>query len=73
MSIEPKFRYSEAPGMHVQYTCNGMECGFDSVGHDGDSFVCSVCGTSWNDTDDDGTLYAEWSGVDVDDLPVREW
>lgn len=70
--IPYSFRYDEAPAMHVAFSCDGAECGFNTVHHDGDSFICSDCGTSWPDTDDDGTLYADWSGVDTDHLPVKE-
>ena len=54
-------RYTEAPYMHISYSCGGLSCGSNTVEHDGDSFICSDCGTSWQ-CEDDGQLYEEWSG-----------
>ncbi|WP_330251800.1 hypothetical protein OG874_37660 [Nocardia sp. NBC_00565] len=55
-------RYSRPPSMSISYDCGGMSCGIGTIEHDGDSFVCSDCGTSWTDEGDDGELHEQWSG-----------
>lgn len=59
-------RYTEAPMMHISYDCLGMSCGQNTIYHDGDSFICKDCGTSWHDDCDEGELYEKWSGETPD-------
>ncbi|MBH0778779.1 hypothetical protein [Nocardia bovistercoris] len=67
--------YSRPPSMHVSYDCGGMSCGSNTDEHDGDSFVCSDCGTSWSDIDVDGELFETCSGEVPEGGPVNpdEW
>jgi uncharacterized Zn finger protein (UPF0148 family) len=47
-------------------TCSA--CGID-LEHDGDTFTCPNCGTSWDpnaNDGDEGQLYPSWSGEEVD-------
>ncbi|WQY99780.1 hypothetical protein [Microbacterium phage MO526] len=66
-------RLVEAPAIVLRYPECGA-CGVD-LGHDGDDWVCPVCGTSWP-TDagdgDTGSLYEEWSGESLDDAPALD-
>lgn len=57
-------RYTKAPMLHISYNCGGKSCRIDTVQHDGDSFVCSDCMTSWLDDGDEGQTYEEWNGED---------
>lgn len=68
-------RYTRPPGLYISYGCNGLSCGTSTVTHDGDSFICSDCGTAWDHEDDPGTLYPEWSGEDLDgpEVDPDEW
>lgn len=56
-------RLAEAPRFVLQYPlCGACHVELD---HDGDSFTCPSCRTSWDSNagdGDSGTLYAEWSG-----------
>jgi hypothetical protein len=68
----PRVRLAEAPHYVLHYpTCSA--CLVD-LEHDGDSFQCPKCGTSWDSNagdGDEGTLYPEWSGEDFDgDQPI---
>jgi hypothetical protein len=69
---EPRVRYAEAPYLiHVNPECGN--CGI-SVESDGDGWECPACLTTWdwNDYDERGTQYADWSGESVDDLPITD-
>lgn len=70
---DPKFRLAEAPVLVL----NNPDCGTCDVTVEADSegYTCPNCGTYWSYSDnpgdgDEGQLYAEWSGEDVDDLPL---
>lgn len=70
---DPKFRLAEAPVLVL----NNPDCGTcDVTVESGDEgWICPNCGTYWSYSDnpgdgDAGQLYAEWSGEDVDDLPL---
>ncbi|WP_328438335.1 hypothetical protein [Nocardia puris] len=52
-----RVQYTRPPDMHITHTCSGIACGTGTIAHDGDSFVCSDCGTSWADENDDGQLH----------------
>ena len=66
----PRFRLAEAPQFVMHYpSCSACVVDLD---HDGDSWTCPKCQTSWDSNagdGDTGDLYAEWSGEDVSDLP----
>jgi hypothetical protein len=68
--VSPRVRYAEPPVL----VFTSPECGncMISVESDGDGWECPACGTSWgwNDYDQEGTQYADWSGEEVDDLPL---
>jgi hypothetical protein len=56
---------------------NDPDCGtcYVSVESDGDGWTCPVCGTSWPYSagdGDDGTLYEEWSGEELEGDIVDE-
>lgn len=55
---------------------NEPSCGTcsEDVESDGDGWVCPSCGTSWSydDYDQQGTLYEEWSGETLDGDSVPE-
>lgn len=66
----PRVRYATPPDLiHMAPECGG--CGIP-VCSDGDGWVCPTCGTTWdwNDYDQPGTAYADWSGEDVSNLPL---
>lgn len=69
---DPKVAYTKPPRMsiHSVYNCSGISCGYDTVEFDGDNFVCRDCGTAWEDEEEDGQLYPEWSGEKIDAQPI---
>lgn len=66
-------RLAEAPQYSYSYpTCSA--CSVDLT-HDGDEWMCPVCGSTWpsDATDGDtGTLYEEWSGESLGDAPALD-
>lgn len=59
----PAVRLAAAPQLVLQYPLCGA-CTVE-LDHDGDSFVCPSCRTSWDPNagdGDTGTLCADWSG-----------
>jgi predicted RNA-binding Zn-ribbon protein involved in translation (DUF1610 family) len=68
--VKPRVRYAEAPELiHMAPECGACGIGVTS---DYDGWQCPTCGTTWdwNDYEQRGTLYADWSGVDVSELPL---
>ena len=66
-------KLGEAP----QFVLNYPSCGtcLIDLEHDGDHFTCPSCGTSWdsNASDgDEGDLYTEWAGEDLDGPVLTE-
>jgi predicted RNA-binding Zn-ribbon protein involved in translation (DUF1610 family) len=70
--MRPRVRYAEPPVLDYMAPHCG-NCGIE-VGSDGDGWTCPTCGTSWDwdDYEQPGTPYEEWSGESVDDLPITE-
>lgn len=66
-------RLAEAPALCIQYpTCSACCVDLEA---DGDGWTCPVCGTSWDmdaSDGDQGTLYANWSGVEATGPTVTE-
>ena len=60
-------KLSERPQFVLMYPmCSACDVDLD---HDGDSFQCPNCGTSWDtnaNDGDEGDLYAYWSGEELD-------
>ncbi len=68
----PRVRYAEAPILvHVNPECDS--CGIATDMSD-DGWECPTCCTTWdwNDYDQRGTQYADWSGESVDHMPVTD-
>ncbi|MBF6671564.1 hypothetical protein [Glutamicibacter sp. FBE19] len=60
---DPVVRYETAPKLSINYPdCSACST---EVEHDGDSWYCARCGTTW-DIDagdgDEGMLYEDWNG-----------
>lgn len=63
---EPKIRYTKAPAMSISYNCRGLSCGRNTVRVEDDLYVCTDCGTSWEEDDAEGELYEERNGEPID-------
>lgn len=63
----PIVKFAEAPRMiRNEPDCEACSVTVES---DGDGYQCPTCGTHWSydhDEDAPGTLYEEWSGVELD-------
>ena len=66
-------KLKEASTLVIQYPlCNAC---WQEVSHDGDSWICPHCGTTWDSDageDEPGTLYEEWSGETLSGDPVSD-
>lgn len=70
--MSPKIRYATAPMLSLNYPdCASCIVEVESTG---DEWLCPSCETTWsygNGDGDTGQLYADWSGEDVSDIPLR--
>ena len=57
---------------HVDVWCDGPKCDMQRLEHDGDGWMCDICGTFWDDPEGDGMDASESWGDELDDLPLYD-